>query len=420
MNILADDQHVETVTMMGPEPITISPAFPLESLPQPIQQFVEEGAQSLPAPYELLAIPCLVSMGAAIGNSRVLQLKEGWVEHSALYAAVVCESGTMKSPAMDKGTSFLRDLQTSSHRTWTSNTTVESLARLLKDTPRGILMYQDELSAWVHSMNQYRQGKGSDKEFFLSAWGRQSYVIDRVGLENGPIHVDKPCLSIVGAIPPDMLGELDPAAGQADGFLPRVLFGWPKSMTPQWSEITIQPATLQAIRDVFTNLGALDYNPQNDSLPLTLTPEAQERFIAWHNHHFQEGEEQASSPFLQGVYAKLKGYCARLSLIHALGTNPATDIVGLDSLEAGINLVSYFKAQAFRVDGFFSLGKHRPVEQFKVAIRRKLSDCRHIKKRDLQRSVCGGGRSTVDFNLALQQMLKAELVSDGSGIYWNN
>jgi hypothetical protein len=419
MSLLTNEKDVETETLMEtPEPQT--PGFPLASLPDSIRQFVEEGAQNFPAPYELLAIPSLVSLGATIGNSRVVQLKEGYVERPSLYAAVVCESGTMKSPAMHQATSFLRDLQTPSHRTWTSNATVESLARLLQGNPRGILMYQDELSAWVGSMNQYRQGKGADKEFFLSAWGGQSYVMDRVSLENVPIEVNNPFLSVVGAIPPDMLGGLDPAAGQADGFLTRILFGWPKSITPQWSEMTIQPATLQATKELFTQVAALDFDPQVGSLPLPLTPEAQERFIEWHNQHFREMEERATSPFLQGVYSKLKGYCARLSLIHALGTNPATEQVGIDSLEAGISLVEYFKAQAFRVDGFFSIGKHHPVEKLKVAIRRKLSDCHRIKRRDLQRSVCGGNRSSVDFNMALEQMFKAELITNGKEIYWNN
>jgi len=419
MNVLLNDQNVEIETLMEtPEPQT--PSFPLGSLPGPIRQFVEEGAEAFPAPVELLAIPIFVSLGAAIGNSRVLQLKDGWVERPSIYASVVCESGSLKSPTLDLSTSFLRDLQTPSHRTWTSNATVESLARLLQSNPRGILMYQDELSAWVRSMNQYRQGKGSDKEFYLSGWSGQDYVIDRVALEDEPIQVKRPFLSVVGAIPPEMLGELDPAAGQADGFLPRILFAWPKSLTPSWSETTIHPHTLQANKDLFIQLTALEYIPSEGPVLLTLTPEAQKRFIEWIAQHFLDMEERASSPYLQGVYAKLKGYCACLSLIHALGNDPNTQSVGINSLEAGISLVEYFKGQAFRVDGFFSIGKHHPVEKIKVSIRRKMSDCHRIKRRDLQRSVCGGIRSSVDFNQALDQMCKAELSIKGKEIYWND
>ena len=421
MTVVTNDNEVEIEPVLEKpgEPDSI-PSFPLESLPKPMRQFVEEGAEALPSPYELLAIPSLVSLGTAIGNSRVLELKDGWVESAALYAAVVCDSGTMKSPAMNQATSFLRDLQTPTRRTWTSNATMESLARLLQANSRGILMYQDELTAWVRSMNQYRQGKGADKEFFLSAWNGQSYIMDRVSLEHGPLQLNQPFLAIVGAITPDMLGDLDPAAGHADGFLPRILFGWAKSLTPQWSDTTIQETTHQKMRALYSQLAGVVYNPQVGPTPLRLTAEAQERFIEWHDQHFLEEEEQATSPFLRGVYNKLKGYCARFSLIHALGTDPMGEEVTRESLEAGIRLVNYFKGQAFRIDGFFSVGKHSPVEQFKVAIRRKLSDCRHIKKRELQRSVCGGGKSTVDFNMALEQMYKAELITYGGEIHWNN
>lgn len=280
-------------------------------------------------------------------------------------------------------------------------------------------MCQDELSAWVRSMNQYRQGKGADKEFFLSVWGGQDAVIDRVGLEKGPLIVKHPFLSVVGAIPPVMLGALDPSAGQADGFLPRILFAWPNSITPQWSEAIIKPSTMQVNKELFNNVAALEYHPQGGSLPLPLNGEAQERFIEWHDQHFREMEEQATSSFLQGVYAKLKGYCARLTLIHALGTNPSTKSVGIESLEAGIRLVNYFNAQALRVDAIYSMGNSNPVEKFQVAIRRKLSDCRRIKKRELQRAVCGGGRLSEDFNKALEQMCKPELINIGGEIHWN-
>jgi hypothetical protein len=93
--------------------------------------------------------------------------------------------------------------------------------------------------------------------------------------------------------------------------------------------------------------------------------------------------------------------------------------VGIKSLEAGINLADYFKAQAFRVDGFFSVGKHTPIEKTKVAIRRKVSDGRHIKRRDLQRSVCGGNRSSENFNQALDEMCKAELSNKEGEIHRN-
>ena len=68
-----------------------------------------------------------------------------------------------------------------------------------------------------------------------------------------------------------MLGELDPCAGQADGFLPRILFGWPDPMTPLWSDRAITPNTLQVNRTLFAQLVALEYNSQQGGIPLVFT-----------------------------------------------------------------------------------------------------------------------------------------------------
>lgn len=394
----------------------ISP-FPLASLPGPIRQFVEEGAPAFPVPPELLALPSLVAAGVAIGNSRVVELKPGgWKERPALYAAVVCESGSMKSPAMAQATECLKKHQTLSTRTWTSDATVESIARILHQAPRGILLYKDELSAWVRAMNQYRSGKGADKEFYLSMWGGQSFVVDRVGLEGGPICIRNPFLSVVGAIPPDMLAELDPSAGQADGFLPRLLFAWPQRIPTKWSHARVSPTTTQAYEKLFADLLDLEYDPDQGPSCLPLTSEAQARFIEWHDKHIPEVNEPAASPYLDGCYSKLKGYCARLALIHAVASDPATQDVGVGSVEAAISLVDYFKAQAVRIDGFFSCGKHDPVEKCKVTIRRRLSVSRSMYKRDLQRIAKWNAEH---FNTALEQMTKAEVVIEGSTVTWN-
>lgn len=415
--------HVLTETTTIREPLAesqcvlpqISP-FPLTSLPGPIRQFVEEAAPSFPVPPEMLALPALVSAGTAIGNSRVVQLKETWLEIPSLYGAVICDSGTMKSPAMALATGPLRNEQTSSLRTWTSDATVESIARILQQSPRGIMLYRDELSAWVRSMNQYRTGRGADKEFYLSLWGGQSFTVDRVSLQERPIQLHNPFLSVVGAIPPDMLGELEASAGQADGFLPRILYAWPERLTPSWSASTVSSSTQAAYEEVFRALLGLAFDPAQGSRRLPLTPEAQERFIEWHDQHLAEAPGRATTPFLDGCYSKLKGYGARLALIHALVSDPTASTIGIATVNAAIALVDYFKSQAFRVDGFFSFGKSDPVEKCKVSIRRRLSACRRMNKRDLQRS---GHWRAEHFNEALQQMSRAEVISRGDTVVWN-
>jgi hypothetical protein len=60
-------------------------SFPTDTLAPKVRQFVEECAASLPVPPDLVALPALVTVGAAIGNTRVIRLKEGWEEPASIY-----------------------------------------------------------------------------------------------------------------------------------------------------------------------------------------------------------------------------------------------------------------------------------------------------------------------------------------------
>ena len=221
-----------TMTSEGP--------FPFDALPGPIAQFATACATSLSAPAELVAIPALVVAAGAIGNSRVIRLKQDWTEPASIFAAVVSPSGAMKSPALNMAAKPLQDLDSPTGRTWTADVTVEQLARLLAGNPRGLLLVRDELSAWVKSMNQYKQGKGADRQFYLSVWGGAPVKVDRVGAGTPTsISVPHPCLSVVGCIPPDVIPHLDDQSGQEDGFLPRLLFAWPQPVPVRWKEIVV-------------------------------------------------------------------------------------------------------------------------------------------------------------------------------------
>ncbi len=86
----------------------------------------------------------------------------------------------------------------------TNDPTVEKLAVLLAENPRGLLLCRDELSGWLRSLE--RTGREGDREFFLESWnGTGSYTVDRIG--RGTLHVEALCLSIFGGIQPGKLGR---------------------------------------------------------------------------------------------------------------------------------------------------------------------------------------------------------------------
>jgi Protein of unknown function (DUF3987) len=80
--------------------ITVEP-FPVDVLPAPMRQLVQEGAAALPCPPDFIAVPMLSAAGAAIGNSRALEIKPGWIEGPRIYSAIVADPGSKKSPAAE-------------------------------------------------------------------------------------------------------------------------------------------------------------------------------------------------------------------------------------------------------------------------------------------------------------------------------
>lgn len=220
--------------------------FPISALPRGTRRLVREAAASIGCPADLIAVPMLVTLASAIGNSRVLKLKGGWEEGATIYAASVAPPGAKKTPAYKEAmrpaarvqAKLHRDYQQELHRyekeeqssceiaqptlrrTTVGDSTVEALCVILSSNERGVLMVRDELSGWVRSMNQYK-GKGADRQFYLEAWGNSPYSVDRKG-EQEPIILERPFICLYGTIQPEVLSELDIGAG-ANPLLPRRL-----------------------------------------------------------------------------------------------------------------------------------------------------------------------------------------------------
>jgi hypothetical protein len=196
-------------------------AFPVDALPKPCRRLVTEAAAAISCPPGFVALPMLVVLGSAIGNSRTIKLKEGWEEGATIYGAVVAEPGEKKTPAMkvaaepairkqaalreayrkqqDEYKRECREYEVDKkeaarcnqpappppeepimERTLVEDTTVEALAVVLGGTPRGVFAMRDELTGWARSMNQYKAGgKGSDRQFWLSAWSNYPWYVDR-------------------------------------------------------------------------------------------------------------------------------------------------------------------------------------------------------------------------------------------------
>jgi hypothetical protein len=187
--------------------------FPLEVLPPAMRSYVDAGARSLSVPAEMVAVPMLGLAGSLIGNRLHVILKNSWREYPTLFVAVVSRPGTAKSPALNLAKWPLDALQEHArldhkdalgrhevdlaawqsldpaHRgpkpplpkmrhLFSTDVTIEALVGILGSNP-GAAIIRDEIGGWVASMDQYRGGKGSDRQQYLSLWSAGTIKADR-------------------------------------------------------------------------------------------------------------------------------------------------------------------------------------------------------------------------------------------------
>jgi hypothetical protein len=352
-----------------------------------MRQFVMEAAAATSCAIEYVALPALVAAASAIGSTYEVELKPGWCERPALWGAVIGDTGTAKSPAMRvaikpveerqrqldnqyrvalqdyedaqlrarRGEKVERAPRPVRQQVKTTDATVEALGEVMEASPRGVLMSRDELSALTNGLNQYRAGKGADREFYLSSWAGAPALINR---RMRSVALGASCLSIVGAIPPDVLVTLNGERGREDGFIHRFLFAWSGPVKHRWTETIISPEVEQRYGELFRQLYQLQWMvSEQPGSPrphrLGLTQRARVLFIGFFDMIHEEAESAETPAAMRGPLAKMPTQVARLALTLHVWRREAgetdSDEVDGESMRAAISLAHYFVATARRV-----------------------------------------------------------------------
>lgn len=378
----------------APEP------FPLEVFPPLLAAYCREMAAATATPPDFAAQALLVTAAAAIGNSRALCLKAGvWYEAPRIYAVNVGDPASGKTPAMDgvvkpyqaiqlrllkeyKDAKAQYDRAVAQHdqvlkenrvlpaderrpvpivpeepnkpeRLLAMDATVESLAPLLEQNPRGLLMPQDEGVAWVRGMGQYKGGRGNDRQFWLASWSGKSHIVDRKSSGVIPVSIPRPFLNVICGLPPDMLNELADHQGRSDGFLHRLLYVYPRvTVGTEWTEQTVTDESQKAWVKTLTHLRLLAMAELEDGIlgyrAVQFSAAAKERWIEWWDAHAAEIRGTDLPVALIGPWGKLKAYAARLALVlHFLWlvqTEAEDGELDLASVERAVRLIDYYKS----------------------------------------------------------------------------
>jgi Protein of unknown function (DUF3987) len=159
---------------------TPAPQFPTGALPKTVERLVTEAAAAIGCPPDAIALAALTTLGSAIGNSRVIQPKKGWVESALIYAAVIADSGEKKTAAIAVATDPAQRLQNKLWRTSPKRVASTRLrrGRLRKmgslllhlqrsQQPRGIT---STTPRWKHSSPSSSRTRGVSSRSATSWW----------------------------------------------------------------------------------------------------------------------------------------------------------------------------------------------------------------------------------------------------------
>jgi hypothetical protein len=435
--LVGDPQALETLELMKPEPAMMPwKPFPVDALPEPVRGFVADGSAAIGCDPAYVALPLLSALAAAIGNTRRIRLKRGWDEPAILWTAIVGDSGTMKSPALELALQPVRERQRKAltehgqrmaeyrdallryerdlaqwkrskggedppdkpeepiaDRCWCDDPTIEALAVLLQQNWRGLLMVRDELSGWIAGFDRYSQGKGGDVARWLEMFGGRLMVVDRKTGNPKTLYVPRAAVSVAGGIQPEILRRYLGQQYRDNGLAARLLLAWPPRRAKRWTEADIAPEAEAAIALILDRLYGLQpvFDADEDPRPaiVRLTPEGKREWIRFFDQHAQEHVELTGD--LSAAWSKLEGGAARLALVvhltrwaagdPRLTTPEAVDAV---SIAAGVRLSRWFGHEARRVYAMLDETEEaRDRRRLVELVRRKGGS---VTARDLMRS----------------------------------
>lgn len=363
--------------------------FPTEMLPAPVRLLAEEGSTAQGCDPAFIALPALSACAAAIGGSRALRLKRTWVEPCILWTAPVGESGTLKTPAyrlainplhaiqrgwIDEHKRDVADRQRQKaeaeaeggtcdqpkpvmRRLICSDVTIEKLAELLEDNPRGVLIARDELSGWFASFSRYKGSASgsSDVPNYLELYSCGNVTYDRKTGERRLVVVDDAMASITGNIQPGILARLLTQEYHDSGLAARILMAMPPRRPRRWTEQDVSQDVLDGYRTLIERLAALqmvDHDGRRFADRLEMTNPAKAAWVRWYDE-WAEVQAEADDE-RQAAYSKIEAVAARMALVHhvasevALGRD-AKSRVPLTSMECGIGLARWFAREVGRI-----------------------------------------------------------------------
>lgn len=309
------------------------PHLPLE-LFGPWARWLDVAATDAGAPSDYVAATLLAGASAVIGNARwVAGAGDGWfLQPGVLWVALVGAPSSGKSPATAAVIDAIKRIDRDDLQAWeperlrreeeivvarateaawkdsvtaavrsgdapppmphdaivptptvppqilVGDTTGEAMLQIAAASPRGILVYRDELAGLIGGLDRYRAG-GSDRAALLEGYGGGEYRIARKS--GGATVVPHLSVNVLGGLQPDRFQSLI-GRGDDDGLEARLLLVFP-TRRPFAGRPAVRVDRVRLV-DAFRRLRGLQMVDDGDGLKPAVIPlddVAADSFVRW-------------------------------------------------------------------------------------------------------------------------------------------
>ncbi|NVK94559.1 DUF3987 domain-containing protein [Bacteroides sp. L10-4] len=369
---------------------TETPSFPLEIFPKAIRDIIEALEEYENYNVDFSSASFLTVFAAAMGNTWSVRFMTGWVSRSIIYMVLVGSPSCGKTPPLQQAVAPLLKLdgeydmiyckEMETYRRWERmsakqrekhflpeemkmpqrkchvvvDSTVEALIGALRDNPRGVLIYKDEIDSLLSNFNRYN---GSDEGYFLSLFSGTPFKYSRKS-NNEHIFLANPYCSIIGTTQPGRLGEQFGGKRMMNGFSSRFLKVYPEiDEMLSWNDTAMPDGVLEEweriIRRVITVTPSTDQEGKATSIELLFSQEAKLRVIQWKDEVNNKAYAETDSDAVRALCGKLETYLVRFCLViqimHCICGESGMDKIEPGTAELAIRLTEYFRNMESRI-----------------------------------------------------------------------
>ena len=367
--------------------------FPWEVLPPRVADSLNQLARACASSSASLPGAAFCLLASALGRSISVSPKDGWSEPLIFWHADIRPSGAGKTPAARELANVLHLAQAKEHSRWKRETdehrglskrerggqpepnrargfyvtdlTLEGLRDDLEDHPTGgIVVVQDELSAFISSQNQYKS-RGNDREAWLALWDGRSARIVR---KDHSVYLSGGRVSLFGGIQPGVFNRVfskgEDGLYLVDGTVFRFLL---TCEGHSYYELTAEAWTDEN-RAVWDRIleRALYWSGthlEDAAIRQILNTDARSCFLDWRNE--REGLILDLPEQLRGFLPKIYSYALRLAgVIHCLSRFAAGDepdtILSRTDIERGTRVAEFYLGQTVGALQVLEDSSHQP------------------------------------------------------------